>query len=198
MNLALLAILGYAIGGIPTGIWLCRMVKGQDPRDSGSGTSGATNVSRVLGKKWAVVVLIVDALKGFLPVRFIVPNVVEPSQVALAGSIMMICLVAGHVWTPYAGFRGGKGVATATGAMIALNGLAVATGLGVWVIAFLIARIVSLASLVAVVSLPIILSLLPQHSHIIINAAIALMIIIIFTHRANIERLKRGEEKKLF
>ena len=198
MKLILLALLGYGIGGIPTGIWLCRAVKGEDPRDSGSGTSGATNVSRVLGKKWAALVLVADALKGYLPVRFLAPAIIEPSQLALASAVLAVCLVAGHVWTPYAGFRGGKGVATAAGAMAALNGLALLIALGIWVIVFLIAHIVSLASIVAAISLPFIILLLPRHSHAIAYAALLLAMIIIFTHRANIKRLERGEEKRLF
>ena len=73
MNVLLALIAGYFIGGLPTGILLCRAIKGVDPRSIGSGSSGATNVSRVLGKKWALVVLVIDALKGYLPVRFLAP-----------------------------------------------------------------------------------------------------------------------------
>jgi acyl phosphate:glycerol-3-phosphate acyltransferase len=198
MKFALLALLGYAIGGIPTGIWLCRIVKGEDPRKSGSGTSGATNVSRVLGKKWAVIVLLIDVVKGFLPVKFLVPALVEPFQLPIASAIMMICLVAGHIWTPYAKFRGGKGVATATGALLALNPLAVVLALGVWLAVFLIWHIVSVSSLAAAICLPEIMSFMPHHSHVIINAAILVALILLFTHRGNLARLKRGEEKRLF
>jgi acyl phosphate:glycerol-3-phosphate acyltransferase len=198
MKLVFLALLGYAIGGIPTGIWLCRIVKGEDPRDSGSGTSGATNVSRVLGKKWAIVVLIVDALKGYLPVRFLVPALAEPSQIALAGAVMAVCLVMGHIWTPYAGFRGGKGVATAAGAMAAMDPFALLLAFGVWLIVFLLGRIVSVASLSAVLALPMIMLILRNRPAEILIAVIAIALLLFYTHRGNLARLMRGEEKKLF
>ncbi len=117
MNLLLVPLAGYLIGGLPTGILLCRAIKGVDPRSIGSGSSGATNVSRVLGKKWALVVLVIDALKGFLPVEFLAP-LLAPQHLALAGVLMTVGVIAGHVWTPYALFRGGKGVATAAGALL--------------------------------------------------------------------------------
>ena len=135
MNLLLVLLAGYLIGGLPTGILFCRAIKGVDPRSIGSGSSGATNVSRVLGKKWALVVLFIDALKGYLPVKFLAP-LLSPEHFALASVLMTIGVIAGHVWTPYASFRGGKGVATAAGALLALQPLAVVIALAVWLARF--------------------------------------------------------------
>ena len=160
MNLLLVPLAGYLIGGLPTGILLCRAIKGVDPRSIGSGSSGATNVSRVLGKKWALVVLVIDALKGFLPVEFLAP-LLAPQHLALAGVLMTVGVIAGHVWTPYALFRGGKGVATAAGALLALEPIAVLIALAVWLLVFLPLRYVSLASLSAALALALAMWLLP-------------------------------------
>lgn len=188
--------MGYLVGGIPTGILVCHLVKGEDPRGFGSGSMGATNVARVAGKGWAIFVLIVDAAKGFLPVRFLAP-VLSPDDLVMGTLVMAVGLVAGHVWTPYAGFRGGKGVATATGAMIALDAFAVLIALAVWFMVFVISRYVSLASMIAAVALPVTMFLLhDQPVEYRITAAV-LGLFILFTHRANIRRLLQGEEKRI-
>jgi len=188
-------ILGYMIGGLPTGLLLCRIVKGEDPRAHGSGSTGATNVSRVLGKKWAVLVLIIDILKGFLPVKLLVP-LISPDSLAWGMLLMAVGLVAGHVWTPYAGFRGGKGVATAAGAILGIDPLALLIALSIWVLFFLPFRIVSLASMTAAISLPFIMFILGGRPAPALIAAILLAGFIVFTHRANIQRLIKGEEKR--
>jgi acyl phosphate:glycerol-3-phosphate acyltransferase len=197
--IAVLALLaGYIIGGFPTGILLSKWLKGVDPRKIGSHSSGATNVSRVLGKKWAVVVLIIDGLKGFLPVRFLTPlfsNHVSPDLIAVA---LSIGLIMGHIWTPYAGFRGGKGVATAAGAMIALSPIGMAIAMGVWIVVFLFSHIVSVSSVIAAVCFPLIILFMPDSSHTITFGAALIALIILYTHRENLQRLKCGEEKKMF
>lgn len=196
MNVLLCLVVGYLIGGLPTGLLFCRIVKGVDPRNLGSRSTGATNVSRVLGKGWAAVVLLVDILKGFLPARFL-PSVLCADHL-IAGTLAIAAgLVIGHVWTPYAGFRGGKGVATAAGAMIAIDPLAVLVGGGVWLLFFLPLRIVSLSSIVAGVSLPIGMLLLGERRIPYIAGAGVLAVFMLFTHRRNIRRLLKGEEKRL-
>jgi glycerol-3-phosphate acyltransferase PlsY len=196
VNVLLCLVAGYFIGGLPTGLLFCRIVKGVDPRTLGSGSTGATNVSRVLGKGWAAVVLLMDILKGFLPTRFL-PSVLC-ADCLIAGTLAIAAgLVIGHVWTPYAGFRGGKGVATATGAMIAIDHVAVLAGGGVWLLFFLPFRIVSLSSIVAAVSLPIGMLLLGGRPAAYIVGASVLAAFILFTHRRNIHRLLKREEKRL-
>ena len=196
MNVLLCLIIGYLIGGLPTGLLFCRIVKGVDPRTTGSGSTGATNVSRVLGKGWAAVVLLVDILKGFLPTYFL-PSVLC-ADCLIAGTLAIAAgVVIGHVWTPYAGFRGGKGVATVTGAMIAMNALAVLVSGGVWLLFFLPFRIVSLSSIMAAVSLPIGMLVLGGRPAAYVAGAAVMSAFILFTHRRNIGRLLKGEEKRL-
>ena len=131
MSVYLAALIGYLVGGIPTGIWLSKLIAGKDPRASGSGSSGATNVSRVLGKKWGIVVLLLDALKGFAPVFWLAPLIFSENLVEV--KIVIACTaVMGHVFTPYAKFKGGKGVATAAGAKGWVSDLAFMPEEGPW------------------------------------------------------------------
>jgi glycerol-3-phosphate acyltransferase PlsY len=196
VNIVLCLVLGYLIGGLPTGLLFCRIIKGVDPRALGSHSTGATNVSRVLGKGWAVVVLLIDILKGFLLTRFL--PVILSANCPVAGTLAMAAgLVIGHVWTPYAGFRGGKGVATTAGVMLAIDPLAVLVSGGVWLLAFLLFRLVSLSSLFAAISLPIIMLLLGGRNIAFVYGAAILAVFIIFTHRGNISRLLKREEGRL-
>jgi glycerol-3-phosphate acyltransferase PlsY len=196
VNVALCLVIGYLIGGLPTGLLFCRIVKGVDPRTLGSHSTGATNVSRVLGKGWAVIVLLLDILKGFLPTRFL-PSLLSADHL-IAGTLAMAAgLVIGHVWTPYAGFRGGKGVATAAGAMIAIDPLAVLASGGVWLLVFLPFRVVSLSSMIAGLSLPVAMLVLNDRPAAYLVAAAVLAAFILFTHRGNLVRLLKREEKRL-
>ncbi len=197
MNLLLAAVIGYLVGGIPTGIWITRAVKRVDPRAIGSGSSGATNVSRILGRKWAILVLILDALKGLLPVVFIAPLLAASDPVTQTKVAMSVAAVLGHVFTPYASFRGGKGVATGAGVMLALDPAAVGLALGVWLLVFLPFRRVSIASLAAAIMLPIAMAILGNRPAELYAAAIALCLLLIFTHRENIQRLLTGREKPI-
>ena len=188
-------IVGYLIGGIPTGIIVCRAVKGVDPRRIGSGGMGATNVSRILGKKWALVVLLADALKGYLAVMLLAPYFASRADPQLSAALMALGLVVGHIWTPYAGLRGGKGVATGAGAMLALDWLSIFIALGVWGVFFAARRIVSLASIAAALAFPLAMLALGGRSAFVMIVSAAIAVIIVIAHRANIRRLLRGEEK---
>lgn len=190
-------VIGYLIGGIPTGLLVCRLVKGVDPRSYGSGSSGATNVSRVLGKKWAVFVLLLDALKGYLPVTFLPGLLTGGSASEILQVLTAAGLVVGHIWTPYARFKGGKGVATAAGAMIAIDIMVVRFALVVWLVVFLPFRIVSIASLAAAVSLPVYVFLIGNRSMAVSLFSCGLALLILFTHRENIRRLFRRDEKSI-
>lgn len=188
--------IGYLIGGIPTGIWLTKLVSGVDPRASGSGSSGATNVSRIAGKKWAALVLVIDTLKGYLPVRLLTP-LVAPQQVELAMVFMTVGCVAGHVWTPYAGFRGGKGVATAAGSWIALNLTIFGMAIAAWLLTFSMTRIVSVSSLVAAAALPISTALLIGTTSPVFWLALGIALFIFLTHRDNLRRILQREERRI-
>jgi glycerol-3-phosphate acyltransferase PlsY len=192
----LCAIVGYFIGGIPTGIWLTKAIAGKDPRMVGSGSSGSTNVSRVLGKKWGIVVLVVDALKGYLPVALLAP-VISQTDVSQGQAFMAVGCVAGHVFTPYARFKGGKGVATAAGAMSAVQLSALAWSLVVWAIVFALGRRVSASSVAAAAAFPVMLWISkPRPQQSIIVCGVILAVFLIYTHRENIQRLLNGTEPR--
>lgn len=198
MSSYLAALIGYVIGGIPTGIWLSKLIAGKDPRAVGSGSSGATNVSRVLGKKWGVVVLLLDALKGFAPVFWIAP-LIFTENLTEAQVIMACSAVMGHVFTPFAKFKGGKGVATSAGAMAAISASALGWALLVWAIAFAATRRVSPASLVAAIAFPILmLTSNKRPTTIEIVGGIVIAIFLFYTHRENIMRLMSGSEPRFF
>ena len=196
MTVVFAAIIGFLIGGIPTGILISRAISGVDPRGVGSGSSGATNVSRVIGKKWAIVVLLLDALKGFLPVKLLAPLLAGHEGLILLEVVLALSTVAGHVWTPYARFRGGKGVATSAGAILALDAFALIVALAIWLILFLVFRRVSVASLSAAITVPVAMTLMGGRPPLVVAAASVLALLLLFTHRDNIRRMMSGNEQR--
>lgn len=197
MSFLLCLIAGYLIGGIPFGILIAKFVKGIDPRTTGSGGSGATNVSRSLGKKWGIFVLLLDASKGYFPVAFLAP-LIMPEHPDLAAILIAVSAMAGHVWTPYAGFRGGKGVATAAGAMGAIYPLALFFSLGIWAITAIIFRYVSLASVMAAFVFPVIVWRLEGELTLLVYGGALIALFLVYTHRHNFKRIFSGSESKLF
>jgi glycerol-3-phosphate acyltransferase PlsY len=189
-----LILLSYLIGGLPTGVIVCRILKKTDPRQKGSGSTGATNVSRLLGTKWGAFVLVIDCLKGYLPVALLAPALVGGDGLELGRVLAGIAAVLGHVWTVFGAFRGGKGVGTSAGVMLALDATNLAICLGVWLIVFLIFQIVSLASLSAAWAYPVLAWILEQRSLELRIASIFLALFLCYTHRQNISRLLKGTE----
>ncbi len=189
LHMVLLVIGSYLIGNISPSILLAKK-QNIDIRKKGSGNAGTTNALRVLGKKAAIITLIVDILKGTI-------------AVILAGQIggqfiAEICTVAvflGHVWPICFGFRGGKGVATAFGALMGLNPLLGLAALGVVLLGVIISRRMSFGSILGAASFPVIAYFL-QPTFLVPGSIMAA--ILIFKHRANIVRLIKGEEPKLF
>ena len=192
MNPLLLIAGAYVLGSIPFGVVLAR-AHGVDLRQVGSGNIGATNVARALGRKWAIAVLIGDAAKGFAPVwlgrRLHVPD----AQVALAG----LAAIVGHMFTVFLRGRGGKGVATATGAFLAMAPLSVAGGILVFLIVILATRFVSLASMLSAASIPLFLHYLARAPFWSVVLAIFIAIAIIAKHHSNIARLTQGTERRM-
>jgi glycerol-3-phosphate acyltransferase PlsY len=197
VSLVFCLVAGYLIGGIPFGIIIARLIKGVDPRTIGSGGSGATNVSRVLGKKWGIVVLLLDAAKGYLPVIFLSP-VISPENPSLGGVLIAVAAMAGHVWTPYAGFRGGKGVSTAAGAMLAIDPIALLFSMGIWALTMIIFRYVSLASVMAAVMFPLIAWRIESELTPVVYGSVVIACFLIYTHRNNFKRIIAGSESKFF
>ena len=193
MSPFVLLALAYGVGATPTSHWLARAAYGVDLRTQGSGNLGGTNAFRVLGWKAALPVMLVDIGKGWLPVWYfpqIQPST-SPSTWALAyGGASVL----GHVLSFWVGFKGGKGIATSGGVLLALAPVAVAVCLGVWLGVVSVTRIVSVASLSAALTLPVVVYLLPGEGNTMVWFSGALSVFVVWSHRANIQRLLRGEE----
>lgn len=192
MMVVLLLLAAYLIGGLPTSYLVAR-ARGIDLRTRGSGNLGATNAFRVLGWKAALPIFVVDIAKGFAP-TFLFPAWDGMPSAALAFAFGAAA-IAGHVYSPYVGFRGGKGVATGAGVFLALAPLAVGIGLLVWIALVFTTGYVSLASMAAAVTLPIVIGV-TEGTVPVFWAALAIAAFVIYAHRANIGRLRRGEEHR--
>ena len=193
MNVALLLVAAYLMGAFPTSYIAGRLARGIDLREHGSGNLGATNVFRVLGWKVALPVVIIDHLKGWLPAFYFPKIDGDPAwEWALAYGAAAII---GHVFSVFVGFRGGKGVATSAGVFLALAPVAVAGGLLVWLSIVFATRIVSLASIAAALVLPPLVYATTEEP-LVFWLSVALGAFVIFAHRANIRRLRRGEEHR--
>lgn len=196
MNLLLIALGSFLLGSIPTGYLVARL-KGVDIRQHGSGNIGATNVFRTLGKPLGIFVFAVDALKGFAAV-WLATHFGGGSD--WAGIIAAVAAIAGHNYTPWLGFKGGKGIATSAGVLLALMPWAVLAIAIVWLVVFKLSRYVSLASICAAASLPVAVGALwfagcggngPLLAFAILISALA-----IWRHRSNIDRLRAGTESR--
>lgn len=185
----LVAVGAYILGGIPMGLIVARSAAGVDIREHGSGNIGTTNVLRVIGARWAVVVFILDALKGVLPVLAGGHLGLAPRQLAFAG----LLAVAGHNWSPFLRFRGGKGVATSLGVLLAVSPPTAAAVAGAWGLAVLATGYASLGSMVGL-SLSGPASVLFSGSRDYLWLGILLFAMTVFQHRANIDRLIHGRE----
>lgn len=189
MTLAGLFVGAYLFGGVPFGFLLAR-ARGVDIRTVGSGNIGASNVARTLGRAWGVLVLALDAGKGLAPV--LVARRLALPEWALAGA--GLAAVLGHTFSPFLGFRGGKGVATGLGVALGIAPLAALAAFGVYLLVFLPWRISSLGSLAAAISFPLFMWLFGQASwwNLAFGALAAGLIVV--RHRSNIARLLRGDE----
>ena len=199
----IIVILGaYLLGSIPTSVWLGRTIKGVDLREHGSGNAGATNAFRVLGKPIGSLVLLLDMLKGFLAVHLaLLQHEIAPGTEAWM--ILKIGLgllaVVGHIFPVFAGFRGGKGVATITGVALAIHPFAALAAMGVYLLVILLTRISALGSLIAVLTYPMWILWVFQSEYLTIRIfSLVVVVLVLITHRSNILRLIHGEEKSLF
>jgi glycerol-3-phosphate acyltransferase PlsY len=183
-------LFAYLLGSLPVGILLSKL-KGQDPRRTGSGNIGATNVMRTSGRVLGIFTLLGDALKGLLPVLFAIFVGESPLVVALVA----LAAFTGHLFPIYLKFRGGKGVSTSLGIFLALNPLAITIALVIFIIVVAVSRYVSLGSLLGAALMPLILWLLgsPVEYHIL---GLIMAILIFLKHSDNIKRLLRGKENK--
>jgi len=202
------ALVAYLVGSIPTAVWYGKTTANIDVREHGSGNAGATNTFRVLGTKAGIIVMIIDIAKGFFAANlpFLVNGLnlisLEPNQYVNIQLLCGMCSVLGHIFPLYANFKGGKGVATLLGMIIAINPIAALFCIVIFLIIFFSTKYVSLGSMSAGVAFPLLL-LIPKiysfsPSLVLVNFGFVLSILLILTHRKNIKRLISGEESKAF
>ncbi len=198
-------LLSYLLGSIPTAYLFGKALKGIDIRKIGSGNVGATNALRVLGKRAGITVLLVDILKGFIAVILLgdffadKPHLWQEQNLRI---FMGLCCICGHNWTIFLQFKGGKGIATSFGVLLGLSmrvpGLNIVMGLIIltWFLVFFSSRMVSLASIMAALALPI-LCLFFKQPFPLISLSFLLFVFVIIRHKANLARIFQGKEPRL-
>ena len=188
------ALIAYLIGSIPTGYIIVKLKTNQDIRTIGSGSTGATNVKRVLGKKWFFIVMLLDAFKGALPV--ILAKLLTLDTYGIYAVISAIFVIIGHSKPIFLQFKGGKSVASGVGTILALNPLAGLSIAVIWGIITYVSKYVSLGSIIALILSPFLMYIFKNPIGYIVYCAIA-AIYIVWLHRENIKRLIKGEENKV-
>ncbi len=210
--IATLLIIAYLLGSIPSAVWIGKKYYGVDIREHGSKNAGTTNMLRVLGRRAAIPVFGLDFLKGFVAVTII--DLMKYDSVFAGGAnecwfyilriAAVMAAVIGHIFPIFAGFRGGKGVATLVGAVTGINANLILLCLAVWILVLMVTHYVSLASMFAGCCFPVFTLISPKVMNampaslpfVIFSFVIAILLII--THRKNIERLKNGTESKIY
>ena len=196
MELIIFIIIGYILGALPNGVWIGKYFKGIDIREHGSKNSGATNAYRVLGPKFGIMVLIADALKGFLP-----PFIASKFGVA-GNSLLLIGMIAiiGHTLSFFLNFKGGKGVATSLGVFLFLIPNVTLALLIIFILVVYFTRYISLGSIIAAAALPILTAFSPIRNNVgrmpLIIMTLLIGAFVIWRHRTNITRLMNGTENK--
>jgi acyl phosphate:glycerol-3-phosphate acyltransferase len=193
VTVALWVVASYLLGATPTAYLAGRLARGIDLREHGSKNLGATNVYRVLGWPWAIPVAVIDIAKGAIPVALFGRWAAGGPWLAVG---LGIAAVLGHVFSPYMRFKGGKGVATALGVFLALAPVAVLIALPVWGGSLWLTGYVSLSSLVAAASFPVWVKLTAPGAVSAFWASVALAVLIVYSHRANMQRLLAGTENR--
>lgn len=211
--MAAIIILSYLVGSIPTSIIISKLVMGIDIREHGSGNAGGTNVYRVMGWKYGILVILLDALKGVLAVVCVarlhygnIPfeNATPFDDFTLVQIVAGVSAIIGHIWTVFAGFRGGKGIATALGMLIIVATIDMLVALGVFVLVVAYSRYISLGSIMAAIAVPLTLIVRENVFHVdipgystLLPFIIGVSVLVIFTHRKNVVRLMNGNENKI-
>lgn len=201
-------VIAYLLGSIPSAVWIGKRYYGVDIREHGSKNAGTTNMLRVLGKRAALPVFVLDFLKGFVAVTLIdlikyddffatAPN---ENAFYIMRFAALFCAVLGHIFPIFAGFRGGKGVATIVGGVMALNAPLVLLCAGVWLLVLMVTHYVSLASMIAGACYPVFTLISPKVGHLppFIIFSFVVAALLIYTHRKNITRLREGTESKIY
>ncbi len=213
LNILVIILLSYLVGSIPVSIIMSKLVKGIDIRKHGSGNAGGSNVFRVLGWKYGISVILLDASKGMIAVllvsrlyfgNFPFPNATPFDDFTLVQIIAGVAAVLGHIWTIFAGFKGGKGIATGLGFLVSIVTVDMLLGLVVFAVVVAISKYISLGSLAAATSVPIFMVIRENifgvdiyGYHTILPLTIFLAFLVMFTHRANIKRIFHGNENRI-
>lgn len=201
MNELILIVLAYLIGSIPTSVWISRYFFGIDIRDYGSGNAGATNTYRILGPKWGTIVMIVDMLKGVAAASLyiLLPHYLSDEWDRTNLMIGLgLSAVLGHIFPIWAGFKGGKGVATLFGMAIAIQPLVAVCCVGVFLLVLYLTRFVSLSSILASVAFAVLILFIFNEKEPLYRVfAVAVALMVILTHQKNINRLLKGTESKV-
>lgn len=199
INIVCLTV-AYLLGSIPFGLIIGRLAKGIDIREHGSKNIGATNVFRTVGKKWGILVLALDAMKGavacFFPVLFGAEDLTVLFRLLLG-----VTAILGHSFPVWIKFKGGKGVATSLGVFLAVCWKPTLITFGIWILVLLLTHIISVSSLVAAVVFPLMVTLFYFRSpdfNFLLPVSLLLVALIFYTHRANLKRLREGTEKRIF
>jgi acyl phosphate:glycerol-3-phosphate acyltransferase len=192
-GLAVMLVLAYLIGATPTSYIAAKVGKGIDLREHGSKNLGATNVYRVLGWTYAVPVGVIDVVKGAVPVAILGPWSNGPGWFTVG---LGLAAVLGHMFSPYVRFRGGKGVATAAGMFLALAPLAIVISVAIWSVTLWVSGYVSVASLTVAVLFPLWVRITAPDQPYTFWASVVLALLIIYSHRHNIARLRQGTENR--
>ncbi|MBS1776319.1 MAG: glycerol-3-phosphate 1-O-acyltransferase PlsY [Bacteroidetes bacterium] len=200
MTIAIFIVLAYLIGSIPTAVWVSKRLYGIDIREHGSGNSGATNTFRILGSKAGSAVMLIDMLKGFIAVKLSLLSSYPwySEQITNLQIVLGLAAVVGHIFPIWADFRGGKGIATLFGMILAIQPLVAVSLVGVFLSMLFLTRYVSLSSISASIAFPLLIVFIfnePELSYRLF--AIATACLVVLTHYKNISRLLHGNESKV-
>ncbi|MCA6078599.1 glycerol-3-phosphate 1-O-acyltransferase PlsY [Fulvivirga sedimenti] len=198
-------LLAFLLGSIPTAVWLGRALYGIDVREHGSGNPGATNTFRVLGKRAGIIVMLVDIVKGLLATSIAIPlmnlGFISENNLIIFKILFGIVAVSGHIFSVFLNFRGGKGVATLLGMMIAIDYEVALICIAIFILTLLLFKYVSLSSIISALAFPTILWVVPRFKTsepLLVIFGFFLFIVIVWTHHKNIRRIIDGEERKTY
>ncbi|AEV98973.1 acyl-phosphate glycerol 3-phosphate acyltransferase [Niastella koreensis] len=203
MKEGLLIVLAYLIGSIPTAVWVSKAFFGIDIREYGSGNAGATNTFRVLGSKWGTFVMAIDMLKGVVATSLyiLLPHYLGADNELDRTNLMVglgLASVLGHIFPIWADFRGGKGVATLFGMIMAIQPKVAVCCVGVFLLVLYLTRFVSLSSILASVAFAVLILVIFNEKELVYRGfALAVALMVVLTHQKNITRLLRGSESKV-
>lgn len=205
LTVGIAACLAYFLGSIPTAVWFGKAFYNTDVREHGSGNPGATNTFRVLGKRAGTIVMLADIAKGMLATSIAIPMLnmgyIEESSLVTVKLILGIVAVTGHIFSIFINFKGGKGVATLLGMMVAIHYEVALVCIVVFLVTLLLSKYVSLASIIGTLAFPGLLVFVPRFKSsepLLIIFGFFLFIVIVWTHHKNIRRIIEGEENKTY